>query len=635
MRQFTRRDRLRYQFDTMMAKGPAVLIGWLAIVSLVVISLVSFIVRLLNLDPEGRNFFQLVWVGLMRTLDPGMGEETSNWPFLFAMLVITLTGIFVVSSLIGILTTGLESQLEQLRKGRSLVAETGHSLILGWSPQIFTLVSELVLANENQPRSCIVVLAEKDAVEMQDEIRARVGKTGRTRIVFRTGVPHDITDLQIVNPGTTHSIVILSPEDENADAYVIKTILALTNHPQRPAKPYHIVAVLHDEKNLAVARMIGRNEVQLISSDDLIARLTAQTCRQSGLSIAYTELLDFSGDEIYFKAEPALVGKFFHDSLFAYDDSAVMGIRFRDGRIRLNPPMQTVLEEGDQLIAISADDDTIQLSQLDAPPIAHEFIRQATHQASAPESTLILGWNGRAPRIIRQLDQYVAPGSAVQIVSSRLQEEDEDSNGASSHKKGYANLTCTLTHGDATDRSLLNTLALESYNYVIVLSEAIETGMNDQEIDARTLITLLHLRDICDKGGFSVSIVSEMLDIRNRELAAAARANDFVVSDNLISLMLSQISENKELAHVFQDLFDPKGSEIYFKPAGDYAEPGQAVNFYTITEAARLRDEVAIGYRIQADANSTEKAYGVTLNPVKSQSVTFGIEDRIIVLAED
>ena len=628
------RDRLRYKFDSMMAKGPVILIGWLAILTIAIISLISLLVQLLGLDPEGRGFLQLAWAGLMRTLDSGtMGGDAGSWPFLFAMLATTLTGIFVVSILIGILTTGIEGKMDDLRKGRSFVAESGHSLILGWSPQIFTLISELVLANANQSRSCIVILAEKDAMEMQDEIRSRVGDTGRTRVVYRTGIPHDITNLLIVNPDAARSIAILSPEDENADAYVIKTILALTNHPQRSAKPYHIVAVVHDEKNLAVARMIGRGEVELIAASEMIARITAQTCRQSGLSIAYTELLDFGGDEIYFKQEAALNGKLFHEALFAYEESAVIGIRFHDGRIQLNPPMETRIENGAKLIVISADDDTIKLAQLPAIPIAQEAIRQATPRLSAPESTLILGWNKSASMIIRQLDQYVAAGSVVKIVSSRQGEVDNFYSEATGDQ-GYVNLRCDFTPGDVTDRWLLDSLGLQRYDHVIVLSEATDTATDDQEIDARTLITLLHLRDICDRGGFSVSIVSEMLDIRNRELAQVTRADDFVVSDKLISLMFSQISENKELAPVFQDLFDPDGSEIYFKPADDYVQPGTAVNFYTVTEAARRRGEVAIGYRLQADANSVEKSYGVTLNPAKSQPVTYGPQDRIIVLAE-
>ena len=117
-------------------------------------------------------------------------------------------------------------------------------------------------------------------------------------------------------------------------------------------------------------------------------------------SVAYTELLDFGGDEIYFKAEPGLDGKTFSDTLTAYAESAVIGIRFNDGRIVLNPPMQTKLTSGDKLIVVSADDDTITLSPQANVAIDKSAIRQAMPHPTVPECTLILGWNERAAMII-------------------------------------------------------------------------------------------------------------------------------------------------------------------------------------------------------------------------------------------
>src|SRR5207245_4071343 len=111
--------------------------------------------------------------------------------------------------------------------------------------------------------------------------------------------------------------------------------------------------------------------------------------------------------------------------------------------------------------------------------------------------------------------------------------------------------------------------------------------------------------------------------------------DDFIVSDNLVSLLLAQISENKELSAVFQDLFDAEGNELYLKPAGDYVELERPVNFYTVVEAARRRGEVAVGYRLRARGDSVNGAHGVVVNPDKSAAVRFAAADRVIVLAED
>jgi len=126
-----------------------------------------------------------------------------------------------------------------------------------------------------------------------------------------------------------------------------------------------------------------------------------------------------------------------------------------------------------------------------------------------------------------------------------------------------------------------------------------------------------------------------MLDIRNRQLADITSADDFIVSDKLVSLLMSQVSENKFLMRVFEDLFDADGSEIYIKPAKEYVLVGDPINFYTIMESAARKNEVAIGYRIKKQARDANKQYGVYVNPKKSEQFTLTEEDLVIVLSED
>jgi voltage-gated potassium channel Kch len=632
MREITFSDRLRYQFDNTMSKGPIALIGYLALLSLVLIMGMALLMKLFGFQPEGENvgFFRLAWMGLMRTLDAGtMGGDTGSPGLLFSWLFVTLGGIFIVSTLIGVLTSGIEGKLDELRKGRSLIIEKNHTVILGWSSQIFSIISELMIANANQKDACIAVLADKDKVEMEDEIRSRIGSNGRTRIVCRSGSPLDLSDLEIINPHNARSVIILPPEGEDPDSHVIKTILALVNNPNRRREPYHIVAEIRDTKNMEVAEMVSKGEAQLLQVSELISRITVQVCRQSGLSVVYTELLDFGGDEIYFHEEPGLAGKSFGEALLAYEDSAVIGLRMADGRVLLNPPMETRLAAGDKIIAVSQDDDTIRLAPQGAQGIDEANIRAPHKVQEVPERTLILGWNRRGPSIINELNQYVASGSAVTVVTDEAEAETEIVRQCA----GLENLNITFHLGDTTDRRTLDALDVPAFQHVIILSYSDRLGQ--QEADARSLITLLHLRRIGEAAAYPFSIISEMLDIRNRDLAGVTRADDFIVSDKLVSLMLSQVSENKELTAVFADLFDPEGSELYLKPAGNYVQLDRPVNFYTVVEAARRRGEVAIGYRLHNQAENPAESYGVRVNPKKSENVTFTNGDTIIVLAEE
>jgi ion channel POLLUX/CASTOR len=628
----TWQEKMRYRFDNFMVRGTASLIGGLGILSLVLIVVMAALVSLTGIHQPGEdslNFWEAAWLSLMRTLDPGTMGGDAGWAFRLAMFIVTLGGVFIISTLIGVLTSGIDARMSDLRKGRSRVIESGHTVVLGWSSQIFTILTELISANENQKNACVVILGDKDKIEMEEEIKKVIGSSGKTRIVCRTGSSIDINDLAVVSLNSARSIIVLSPESENADAQTIKTILAITNNATRRAIPYHIVAEIKDARNIAVARMVGKDEVELIPTGDVISRIIAQTCRQSGLSMVYTELLSFGGAEIYFKDEPEVVGKSFQELLGAYKSSAVIGVCLRDGKPRLNPPMDSILQPGEQVIAVSVDDDTLLLEAPKSPVVQEATIVSKEQVPPVAERILILGWNWRAPMVIHELDCYVAPGSEILVIAN-------DAGGESELARLYPtwqNLTVRYRLADTTDRMVLETVATADYNHVIVLACA--DCKTPQESDACTLITLLHLRDISEKCQKRFSIVSEMLDGHNRTLAEVTRADDFIVSEKLISLMMAQVSDNKALNLVFTEIFSPEGSEIYIKPAGQYVQLDVPINFYTVVESAARRAEVAFGYRLKAYASDAEKGYGIVINPEKSVMVTFSVEDHIVVLAEN
>ncbi len=619
-------DRFRYWFDNSISRGPIIIISWLAVITIIMVLLSSIFVWFVSADKEG-TFLEQIWSFSVLALEPD-AITFGHWPLRLATLIIVFTSIFALSTLIGVLTTGLESKLEELRKGRSRVIETNHTVLFGWSEHVFPVISELVIANENQKDSCIVILGDHDKIEMEDMIRDRVGDTKNARIICRHGDPMEIDDLQIASINTAKSIVILPPREiEYADSSVIKTLLAITRNPDRRPEPYHITAAIHDPKNLDVAKIVGGDEVELVCKKSLISRIVAQTCRQPGLSDVYRELLDFQGDEVYFHSEPALNGKTYQEALSSFEQSTVIGLMAKGAAAMLNPPMDTVIQPGDQIIAISADDDTIHYSPTNEQAILKEAIQPGNAEPNHEEHALILGWNQIGPHILNELDNYVPDGSSVSIVSNFGEADIE------AHNKfdQFKNQTCSFQQGEITDRDLLDTLPLENFDHVILLANS--DRLTPRKADARTLVTLLHLRDIADKNGHNFSIISEVLDARNRDLAEAARVDDFIVSDRLISLMLSQISENKSLGEVFEDMLNADGAEIYLKSASQYVQLGIDINYSTIITAASQRGETALGYRL--DANKDLPGDGVVVNPQKSSKVSFGENDKIIVLADE
>ncbi|MGL1889307.1 MAG: NAD-binding protein [Reichenbachiella sp.] len=627
--------RAKYAFDNYISKGTMTLIGGLGALTLLLVVILAIILLYSGIKPVDMDHFTILdslWENMIHMLDPGtLGGTDSDWGMRAYLLSVTLIGVVVLSTLIGLVSNGILTKLEDLRKGRSFVIEKKHTLILGWSSKIFTIISELVEANENLKEGVIVILADKDKVEMEDEVKLKVPITKNTRVICRTGDPIDIDDIHIGNPYDSKSIIVLDKDNENSDSQIIKTIVAIVTNPNRREEPYHVTAEITDSKNFEVAKMVGKDEVELILSDDFISRIMVQTSRQSGLSVVYIELMDYDGDEIYFTDEDTdqLIGKTFKDIIFVYEKSAVMGLQFADGTVAINPPMDTVFNKGDKVIGITEDDDTLIPSGRESYDIDESRLADPMEPSQKDEKILIIGWNDRAKNIIRELDQYAPFGSSVLVVSKF----DDPVTVLARLKPSLKNLTVEFRQAETTERETLEELDIPSFDYIMLL--CYQQNFPVQEADAQTLITLLHIRSISERIDKHLNLVSEMIDMKNRQLADITSADDFIVSDKLLSLLMSQVSENKYLMRVFEDLFDSDGSEIYIKPAGEYVNVGEPINFYTIVAAAARMNQVAIGYRIVSKSKDPNSQYGVVVNPDKAEYINLTEKDEIIVLSED
>lgn len=620
--------RVRYAFDNSMSRGPSALIYYLGLLVLASVVLFAVISLLFGVGPTD-NPVTATYNALLHVIDTGtIAGDTGN-EYIVIQLIVTFLGIFIFSAFIGILATAIDNRLHNLRKGRSLVLEKDHTLILGWSESIFTIISELSIANESEHRPSIVILAHHDKVDMEDAIRERISDLRGTRVVCRTGDPIVPADLEMVNHRTARSVIVLSPEMEDADAMVIKTLLSLTRSANRRPEPYNIVAEIQEASNLDAAHLAGGDETVILDKGLMVSRLIVQTSRQSGAAYVYQELLDFEGDEIYLRADDTLTGKTYKDALFAYEDCTVIGLQLADGDVELNPASETPIAAGDKLIAVAEDDSVLDAALPMSATIDESALVAATTAAAGPESTLVLGFNARVPAVVAELDEFAVTGSSVKVVSASPPSKDQflASSGELEH------VTLEIEAADTTERGVLDRLEVSNYERVIVMCD--QTIDEPERADARVLIQLLHLRDIAEKTNTDFTIVSEILMESDRELASVAQVDDIVVSDQVISYLLAQISENRALADVFSELLQSDGAEVYMRPAKDYVKAEASVNFATLIEAARQRGETAFGYRVAGMSGDASENFGVALNLSKSEILEIADDDRLIVLAED
>ncbi len=632
MKQAKFKERLRYKIDTIMSRGTVALIALLAVITLVVVIVAGIAVFVIDKAWAEDSVLMGIWKSFTYSLDPGNLAGVSGSVGLIAVVaLVTLVGLFIVSTLIGILSTGLSDRLDRLRRGSSRILEQGHTVILGFNEAVFSLLTELQLANANVKGACVVVLGQEDKGVMEEQIARRVPKSKNTRIIVRNGDCASEFDLARVSIETCKSVIVNFSEDTS----VIRVILAVTNYLGQasirgrfPAsQSIHICAAINEADNLQVAQIAGRGFAEVMNFSQAIARIMAQVCYQPGLSSVYLELFDFAGDEIYIERIAELAGQTFGEACLAFDRSTVLGL-VRDGVVSLNPPPTDVLAASDQLVLIASDDNASKPAA--KPAIRSDLLvsRQTAVKAMADDQLLILGSNALLTDILTELNVYMPPRSTVTIANDNV---DLPALGKQAIKS-YANISVKVVEDKISRRETLERLVSQGINHILILSDA---TLSSDLADAKTLSILLHIRDLAQKHNLKFGVTSEMLDIRNQKLANGTNVSDFVISNNIVSLMLAQISENRLLVPIFTDLLDADGSEIYLKPAAGYVQLGQPVDLHTVAHAVAQRHEVFIGYKTVAiDADGQEQLQVIT-NPNKRDIVTFGEQDCLIVLAED
>ncbi|MCT9093603.1 NAD-binding lipoprotein [Streptomyces sp. ASQP_92] len=653
--------RLQYRFDNLVSRSTSALIGWLLLICLAAVVPTSVLLVQTGRRPPATLTEQAVavWVSVGQTLK--IGGAVGPPLYVLASVLLALVALLFVSTLVSLITTGINRRIMRLRLGHSTVLEVGHTVVLGWSDQIFPVVAELVSANSNQSRAALAILAPKDKVEMEDEISARITTTGTTTIVCRNGCTTDPAVLARVSPHTAKAVLVLAPGTDDGDAHVVKTLLAL-NAPALGAAAENtvrpdirdrdrsgsgagtgakgdaavVVAAVRDTRNRLTAALAAGPRGRVLAVDDIVARLLVQTARQPGLSLVYQELLDFAGDEFYAVPADALVGRTFGEALLAYITSSVVGLLRADDKVVLNPDAETTITADDRIIVVTRDDDTAVLEDA-TPYVDADAFATAPPRAPRPERLLLLGWNRRAPLVVGQLASYASAGTTLDIVAL---EDAETTRVAHEAAAQQGPIEVRLHCADITDPVVLEALDVPSFDGVIVIADPgnvpadhLNSRPVRPDVDDGTLVTLLHLRAIEEATGQEISLTTEMSDDRNRLLAPAREGADFIVSGRLISLLMCQISESPYLASLFDELFTSEGNELYLRPATDYVRPGGEVTFATVVASARRRKECAVGYRLRAQSTRSPM-YGVRLNPDKREPVRLTAEDWVIVVAE-
>ncbi|KAJ4909968.1 putative ion channel POLLUX [Raphanus sativus] len=577
---------------------------------------------------------EALWLSWTFVADSGNHADRVGVGARIVSVAISAGGMLIFATMLGLISDAISKMVDSLRKGKSEVLESNHILILGWSDKLGSLLKQLAIANKSIGGGVVVVLAERDKEEMETDIAKLEFDLMGTSVICRSGSPLILADLKKVSVSNARAIIVLG-SDENADqsdARALRVVLSLTG--VKKGLKGHVVVEMCDLDNEPLVKLVGGDRIETVVAHDVIGRLMIQCALQPGLAQIWEDILGFENAEFYIKKWPQLDGERFEDVLVSFPNAIPCGVKVAvDGKIVLNPSDDYVLEEGDEILVIAEDDDTYAPGSL--PEVRKCHFPKMPNPPKYPEKILFCGWRRDIDDMIKVLEALLAPGSELWMFNEVPdQEREKKLTDSGLNISKLVNIRLVHRQGNAVIRRHLECLPLETFDSILILAEqSLENSIVHS--DSRSLATLLLIRDIQSKrlpykdtksNVFPSScwirkmqqasdksiVISEILDSRTKNLVSVSRISDYVLSNELVSMALAMVAEDKQINRVLKELFAEKGNELCIRPAEFYIYDQEEVCFYDIMRRARQRQEIIIGYRLagmdQAVINPSDKS---------------------------
>ncbi len=607
MKSNTPGSRIRYFINNLLIRNPFWQILVLFTISGLII--VTGMVLVSDLTPDS------FWWSFTRLLDQGTFiNDNCNPQIAMVGVLVTIGGILVLSLLIGILSSKITEQLDALKRGKSPILEKGHYIVCGDGDRLFEVTRELIKAHEEDSiKGKIVIFSSITREEIEETLIQRLGRKSMRRVICRSGNTTDVDSLQLPCFQKCAGFVIVGDDDGE----ILKTLVAVNSI----IKNSHPVGVceLRNRPTRRIAEM-AYSAIHWLPVREIVMRLVVQVSRQPGLSAVYNEVLSFDRNEFYLNECPEVENCTFREISSRINRGVVIGIQSA-GKIWINPEPDMKLNPGDRLLLLAENSRSYAFE--DEPVSTGKFERSSVDTSRKQLSMLIFSGNSRKfSFMLGLLDAYSMEGGGILVAGSLPQEEGE----ALLSEVRTVNCNVEYVQTERTDPDRLEELHPEKYDSIMVISGK-AAGMSDESADSECIITLLILRNIADKLGDSwkATVVSEIRNPRNRHLASAAGIDDFVISNEVCSMIMAQLVLEPCLGSVYEEIFDPSGCEIQLRCLSAYSSR----SFAQLSAEGLEHGEIVLGWLTGTGCEAE-----VCLNPGKLDEIPDDIDARIVVIAE-
>ena len=397
---------IKYKFNKAFEKNILYLFFFLfgiSILGILLFAILLFLLQTVGLLSDENIFLQTLWYVFRLFYDQNailsLSVEQNNLIDFISRFAVTIFGILVFSTIIGIITTFIANKVESLRSGKSKIEEENHIVFFNFSIQLVPLISELCVAYAKEKKTFVIV-SNEEPLRVIERVNSIIKIPKNISIVARKGFAWQSKTLDLVNLSKAKQIIILKPDvgekhtsELDCDVEVGKSFTYLIANENWQKNPCSIVAEFHDtstsnlylnycEDIIKMQReKLGKDweAPSIISSSSLESNLLATCINTPDLTEIYDNIFGYEGSEVYFvdPKEPkfaSLLEKYWGKGLkeinSIFDRIIVLGFYYYDdkydntwNRIFLNTSSGFPFQKNYGLVCIAEDEDQI-LSEL-------------------------------------------------------------------------------------------------------------------------------------------------------------------------------------------------------------------------------------------------------------------------------
>jgi len=528
--------RAKSQISIKTYKRPLIYIIMLMIfINLIILTAAAIIA--LFIDDEFSSFIDAFANGSLKwMLAPNAILGIQNPDMLVLAVIVLISGLIIFSgTIIALTTNSIKDYIQKKNSGAGKINLDNQIVVLNWNSKVPELVSDLLFVEDKEVT--VVILANIDKEVAEKQIVNAINKTKseqsivKMNVLVKHGDPLLMSDLNDVSIERAKAILVMNPDQHQAvyknmsksDLAVIKIILVLGSV-KFIYNPSIVVEIKHIEsfdKILTLSKVVKElhhHIIMPICFDKRLGQIIAQTLIENQIEDVYLALFSFQGSEVY-----ALDHVSFKECLSEYSHAIPLSVH-------------------ENLLYVLSLNDNVKSKK---SPNNLPIVKLKAKSLVDPKDVeiYIIGQNNKLQFILESLSQFE---KVHQSIFKAKWIEDDD----------VASLVEQLNQSSKPTSILL-------------LSDEKQA---DDALDANVIDNLIYLEGhLTNK---NVHIIVELLNPKNDPIVKDFNINNTIISNKIISLLLSKLALYKNTSPFYEDLLSIEPDEdnhdklsILIKPA--------------------------------------------------------------------